>query len=595
MDYADLPTSCLPTPIVQYHSPGSEVGAAIARTRMPARSPMPTALPPESWPALPIASHLAQSGVTPVEPVIEPAPGEPDALTPPIDVPVPTADPLTKPILVQQVKVLGSTLFTQADLAPLTQSVLGKTVSPAELQALADQITQKYLNQGYITSRAILDETTLANAAGVVTIRVIEGSVERIEVKGTRRLHPDYVIRRVRLGTRAPLNAARLEDQLRLLRADPLFKNVDASLRAGENLGQSLLVVRVVEVDAWTGSVGVDNYSPPSVGSEEVATRLTYRNLSGNGDQLGAGYSRSLTGGAENYGLSYQVPLNPMDGTLQLRANWNRNKITLAPFDVLDIRGRSQLYDLTYRQPLWRSPRQEFALSFGFAYQNGQTFSFNSIPTPFGIGPDADGFSRTSIFKFGQEYIRRDVKGAWSARSLFSLGTGLFKATRNSGDIPDGQFFSWLGQVQRAQRLHENHLLLVQTAMQFSTDPLLPAQQFAIGGGYSVRGYRENARAGDNGIRFSVEDRITVQRDASGLSVLQIAPFAEAAVVWNNDRNPNRLPAQTFLPTVGLGILWQPTANLNLRLDYGIPLVNLRDRGSNIQDDGFHFSLSYQF
>ncbi len=616
MDYAKAPLSSLPSQsgqsgVAAQKLPSTPQGKSQDAWKF-GQSPPFTVRLPEFSPVAATKGAIAQSNrnsngtppeperppLEPVEPggnILIPAPLDPGSVDPSTPTPEsPNAPGQTiEPFQVQQVRVTGSTLFTPADFASLTQSVMGKTVGAAEIQAIADQITQKYLNQGYITSRAILE--TITPAAGLVTIRVLEGGVERIEVKGTKRLNPNYVIRRVQLGTGTPLNAARLEDQLRLLRADPLFKNVEASLRAGEKLGQSILIVRVVEVEPWTGSLGADNYSPPSVGSEEVIGRVTYRNLSGNGDQLGVLYGRSLTGGAENYGLSYQVPLNPRDGTLQLRASWNRNKITLPPFDVLDIRGRSEIYDLTYRQPIWRSPRQEFALSFGFAYQNGQTFSFNDIPTPFGIGADADGFSRTSIFKFGQEFIRRDVKGAWSARSLFSIGTGLFKATQNTGDIPDGQFVSWLTQVQRAQRLNDDHLLLVQTAMQFSTDPLLPAQQFAIGGGYSVRGYRENARAGDNGLRLSIEDRITVQRNASGLSVLQLVPFAEAGVVWNHPRNPNRLPAQTFLPTIGLGVLWQPTDNLSLRLDYGIPLVKLRDRGSNIQDDGFHFSIGYQF
>ena len=95
------------------------------------------------------------------------------------------------------------------------------------------------------TSRAILDAAPSVD--GVVTIQVIEGGVERIEVKGTRRLNPDYVVRRVQLGTGTPLNAAHLEDQLRLLRADPLFKNVEASLRAGEKLGQ--MDINLPEID----------------------------------------------------------------------------------------------------------------------------------------------------------------------------------------------------------------------------------------------------------------------------------------------------------------------------------------------------------
>ena len=34
-----------------------------------------------------------------------------------------------------------------------------------------------------------------------------------------------------------------------------------------------------------------------------------------------------------------------------------------------------------------RSPREEFALSLGFTYQDGQTFLFDDLATPFGVGP----------------------------------------------------------------------------------------------------------------------------------------------------------------------------------------------------------------
>ena len=38
----------------------------------------------------------------------------------------------------------------------------------------------------------------------------------------------------------------------------------------------------------------------------------------------------------------------------------------------------------------------------------------------------------------------------------------------------------------------------------------------------------------------------------------------------------------------------QVTRGLNVRLDYGIPLVGVRNRGDSLQDNGFYFSLQYQ-
>ncbi|MFB2771374.1 ShlB/FhaC/HecB family hemolysin secretion/activation protein [Pelatocladus sp. BLCC-F211] len=479
------------------------------------------------------------------------------------------------------------------EIKSITQSVEGKTVTVSELQGVADKITQLYLNRGYITSRAVLVDQTIAS--GVVVFRIFEGGVEEIQVEGTKKVSPKYIINRIKLAQLNPLNKDQLEDQLRLLRADPLFKNVEASLRPGKTFGQSILIVRVTEANSFKASFGIDNYSPPSVGSEQFGVGLAYRNLIVSGDQIATSYKRSTTGGANLYDLSYRIPLNPMDGTLQIRAAINDYKITDPEFANLDIRGDSNLYEITYRQPLIRSPREEFALSLGFTFQDGQTFIFNNLPIPFGIGPDADGVSRTSVFKFGQDYLKRDPKGAWSLRSQFNIGIGLFDATINDHPTPDSRFLSWLGQVQRVQQLNNDNLLIAALDLQLTPDSLLPSQQFVIGGGQSVRGFRQNARYGDNGVRFSLEDRITLERNEAGASTMQLAPFVDLGVVWNHPDNPNNddLPSQRFLAGAGLGFLWEPIPHLNLRLDYAVPFVDLRDRGENAQDHGFYFSVYY--
>ena len=179
-------------------------------------------------------------------------------------------------------------------------------------------------------------------------------------------------------------------------------------------------------------------------------------------------------------------------------------------------------------------------------------------------------------------------------RSQFCIGTGLLNATETSDSTPDGQFFSWLVQAQRVQQINNDNLLIAQLDLQLTPNPLLSSQQFVIGGGQSVRGFRQNVRSGDNGVRLSVEDRITVKKNASGNPILQVAPFIDAGLIWNADSNPNNLPGQTFLAGAGVGVLWKPLPRLNVRLDYGLPLIKLDDKGDNIQDDGLYFSLGYR-
>ena len=499
--------------------------------------------------------------------------------------------PIAQAIAVKKVKIVGSTILNDVELVTISKTLEGQQVTPEQIQKAAQSITQIYADRGYLTSQAAVDPQKIVD--GVVTIQVVEGRVEKIEIQGLTNTNPDYVRSRVELGTSTPLNTAKLEDQLRLLRADPIFSDVEASLKSGSQPDSSILVVTVKEANQFGGFAGIDNFSPPAVGSERYGGGLFFRNLSGNGDTFAASYYGTTTGGSNQYDLSYSIPLNPMNGTLSLRYSPSNYRITQAPFDVLNIRGNNNLFDLNFRQPLVRTSVEEFALSLGYSYQRGQTFAFNDLATPFGIGPEPDGTSRTSIFKFGQDYTLRDLFGAWSLRSQFSLGTGLFGSTNVT--TPSGSFLSWLGQIQRVQSLGTDSLLIGALDLQLSADPLLSSQQFTIGGGQSIRGFRQNARSGDNGIRFSLENRFVAFRNEQNAALLQVIPFLDAGAIWNHPNNPNTLPSQNFLAGGGLGLLFTPLDRLNLRLDYAIPFVNLSDRGTNLQESAFYFSLGYQF
>lgn len=498
---------------------------------------------------------------------------------------------------IRQIRVIGSTVFNEEDFTPVLKEFEERELTPEQIRAASDAVTQLYLNQNYLNSRAVSITPQSDNTDGILVIRVIEGRLAKIDIRGTQRVNPSYIRSRIQLANTVPLNTVKLEDQLRLLRLDPLFKNIEASIRPTGQEGESSLVVTVEEAESFTSKLLIDNYSPVSVGGERLGLEVGYRNLTGLGDLLTGSYYRTFTGGSQVFNLSYQIPVNGMNGTLGVRVSPSSTKITELPFKNFNIEGEQELYEINYRQPLWRSPREEFALSLGFTHQSGQTFLFDRLPTPFGIGPDGNGVSRTSVIRFGQEYLNRDPQGVWFGRSQFNLGVGLFNATISQDPVPDGRFFSWTGQLQRSQRLSNNHLLLIQADWQFTLNSLLASQQFVIGGGQSVRGYRQNIRSGDYGMRFAVEDRITIQRNESGLPMIQIAPFLDLGVVRNQSGNPNRLPEQKLLVSTGLGFLWNQALgidNLSMRLDYAIPFVDLKDRGNNVQDQGFHFSLRYQ-
>jgi len=514
-------------------------------------------------------------------PVPLPEDGPPE--TPPTPPPAPLPSGADTPFTVTNIQVVGSSIFEDATLAAIVAPYENRELTLAELQQAADAITQRYLNEGYITSRAIVSPQTVAD--GIVQIEVLEGELEEITVEGTETLQ-DYVKVRIAQGGTRPLNQARLEDQLRLLRIDPMFDSVEASLRAGSGEGKSRLIVRVEEAATIGGSVFSDNYSPPAVGDVRVGGSLQFRNLAGLGDTLFGSTTWTTTGGSKVYELGYRVPISPMNGTLLLRMTPNNFEITdpNQPTFSLDTEGSTDIYEVSVRQPLVRTPRDEFALSLGYRYREGSTLIS-------GIITDA---TTTHVLSFAQDYLHRDIDGAWALRSQFRLGEEQQDDINGLTGSTD-TFFSWIGQVQRVQRLSPNNLLLIQGSVQLTPSSLPGSEKFFAGGGLSVRGYDQNQRFGDNGVRFSVEDQIVITRNDSGQPFFQIAPFIEGVYLWN-DSERTEVTDNNFLLGTGMGFLLNITEDFNARADFAYPLVDIEELAT---DDPpglrFYFNIGYQF
>lgn len=469
------------------------------------------------------------------------------------------------------------------------QKKLNKTEFVQIYQEIAKLLTQTYLNQGYITSKAVPQENLAIPVDGIITIPILEGRLKEIVLMNRERLNPNYICDRVGLGVGVPLNIIQIEEQLRLLKQNPLLSGINGSLKESGTAGFSILEVTVQESQPFSTSFSFDNYSPISLGSERMGISLGYKNPTGLGDDISATYYRSTTGGLNLADFTYRFPLNPMEGTLQLRATPTWTKVTQAPFDQFDITGTNPVYEMSYRQPLVRTIQDTLALSLGFRYQDGETL---------GLGrPDLFGNSRTSVIQFNQDYLHRDLDGLWFLQSQLNFGTGLFNATQQADPLPSGNFFSWIAQGQRLQRLTEDQLLILQGSLQLTPDSLLPDYLFIIGGGQSVRGYVQNARSGDNGFRFSVENRITLVRNDEDASIFEVAPFMDMGSVWNSAGNPTQLPPNTFLMSTGLGLIWNNAFLINgltLRFDYGFPIIDIHSPVNNLQNDGIYFQLNYQ-
>ncbi|BAY37053.1 surface antigen variable number [Nostoc sp. NIES-2111] len=546
-----------------------------------AQNPNPQDLPPDKFNNVP---------VSPLPSEITPQPSIQEQLLPPPQLPTqPNSgqDDLQTKFQVDQIEVVGSTVFTPEQFAAITNSYIKREITFADLLKVRDAITKLYTDKGYATTGALIAPQILE--AGVVKIQVIEGSLQEIKITGNRRLRTNYIRDRIQLGAAKPLNIPRLIESLQLLRLDPRIQNLSAELQSGVTPGTNVLQVEVQEADTFKLTATLDNGRSPSVGSFRRGIDIQEANLLGLGDTLSVGYAN--TDGSNTINLNYTLPVYARNGTVFFGFNQGWNSVIEEPFSVLDIQSNTHSYELGYRQPLLQKPTQELAMGLSFSRQESQTELGIDNIGPFRLSPgaDANGSTRISALRFFQEYTQRSEQQVFAARSQFSWGLSWFDANISS-DQPDSRFFAWRGQTQWVRQLAPETLFLVRGDLQLANDSLVPLEQFGLGGQLSVRGYRQDVLLTDNGMLLSAELRLPIVRATKLGGVLQLTPFIDVGKGWNNN---GKNPSQDTLVGTGLGLLWRQGDNFSARLDWGIPLTSVEADKRSLQENGLYFSIRY--
>jgi hemolysin activation/secretion protein len=548
----------------------SEKNPAIAQSIRPADVIPPVPVSPEVSPQFlpPIDQLLKPNNLKPNNPQIQPNLETPDA---------------NNTFVVREFRVIGSTVFSVDELAAVVSPFTNRPISFAELLQARAAIADLYIRNGYITSGAFIPPQETNN--GTITIQVVEGKLEEIQITGTNRVNPSYIRSRLEIATGAPLNRDRLLNALQLLQLDPLFTFVSSELKTGSQLGTNILAVKVNEANSFNVRASLDNSAPLSVGQLSRQIEVSDRNLLGFGDRLAATYGN--TDGRSQYSLNYTGPVNAYNGTLGFVFSNTNSNVIEPEFKVLDIYSNSTTYELTFRQPLIQTPAQEFAIGLTASHSDSFT-TLLKLPIPLSAGADDFGRTKLSTLRFFQDFTHRSSEDVLALRSQISLGLrGTLNSTINVKS-PDSGFVAWRGQLQYIRALAEDTLLIVSGSLQLADRPLPAAEKFSIGGSQNGRGYRQDALVGDGGLSVSLEARFPIARVPEVQGLLQIVSFIDLGSVWNQGGLTTSV--NNWILGTGLGLRWQMSNRLTAKLDYGLPLISTR---SNRQENTVYFSFSY--
>ena len=494
-------------------------------------------------------------------------------------------------LVVNEIRFDGNGVYSDEELRDVISVDLSKPLSTEDLEAIRKAVSRFYFNNGYVNSGAMIGEQDLSK--GVLTVSVVEGALDKINVMGTGWLRPGYVEKRIRSGVKTPLSMEDLKRSLEFVRRDEKIRKINTALLPGDELGQSHLDVIVTENKLLDAGIGISNRRPPSVGAEEAEVYVGTRNLTSLGDTLRLNYTFTDEGmdevdfdGADNYAVSYSLPLHTSGTSLELGTVRSDYVILEEPFDTLNIQSDTQMVSVGIRQPIYNDLKHEFSVSLKGERRQSETMVSGM---PFSISPGStDGMTRIAALRFSPEYVYRSSKRVIAVRSTLSFGLDTQDPVLDESYM-EPEFFSWLTQASWVEAIGSSeNLFALKSYYQHTDERLISMEQFSLGGMNTIRGYRENQIIRDNAFSISPEVRIPILRDRYTKPIMHLIPFFDYGIGWNAEGDRDR----ESIYSLGLGLTYKPTDNVNMSLYWGYAFeeFDIKD-DDDLQDYGIHFQV----
>jgi hemolysin activation/secretion protein len=442
----------------------------------------------------------------------------------------------------QAIEIQGSTVYSPGELQALAVPYTNRTISVADLFQLADEITAKYRNDGYILSRAVVPAQNLSTSAASVRLTVVEGFVSSYQVQGYN--SPMIEGYASQITTSRPLRAGDLERFMLLVNDLPGVTAHAVLSPASDVVGGTVLTVETTH-KLYDATIAADNRGTEYIGPYQLYAGAGVNIPSWDGRLSGRWITTPSIRELQYGEASYQQNIGTDGLRMTLYGNdfKTRPGFTLAPFNT---RSYGNIFTGTLTYPIIRSRSQNLEAHGLVGEDDLVTRVANNSTLP----PSSNDHLR--FVRAGLHYDLADqFQGVNIVTAEVSQGVKAFGASASGNLRPtpsrpnqSAAFEKFVGEVSRQQDLpwiYPGIGLLGAAEMQLSPSNALPAsEQFGLGGPNYGRGYAPSDVVGDEGWAAKVEVQYTStlpqdwQSWAGWLDHYQLYSFYDRGRVFHN-------------------------------------------------------------
>ncbi|HET8729876.1 MAG TPA: POTRA domain-containing protein [Moraxellaceae bacterium] len=413
-------------------------------------------------------------------------------------------------IHVNHVVFRGNTAFSSEQLSRIAH-VESADVSIQDLRAAAHRVSQFYRDQGFLVARAYLPAQDIVG--GVVTIAVLEGKLDRIEVNNASDVSSERVRRVVasQMPGQAPVNTAGANRALLLLQQTPGIGAVQGSLHPGAEVGTTAMTVDVKSAPLVSGNIAADNYGSSFTGKNRLSGNLVVSNMLSRADQLTFQGIVTDRDALDSGRIAWDFPV-AYDGIRVGAAVSHTGYEVGKQFTALDTHGSARTTALYGNYPMVLTPTAQVngnvsvewrdlvdttgALSFSdrkAIMATVLTLSGNFVDTALGQPASSDW----------------KVAGTFGDLDLRTLSVAALDAVSAHAE---GHYQKLVIRLNREQTLIGNLSFYAAGTAQRADNNLDSSEQFFLGGPNGIRAYPVGEAPGDEGWQGTLEFRYRVAR-----------------------------------------------------------------------------------
>ena len=485
-------------------------------------------------------------------------------------------------IILKKINFEGNTIFSNETLQEVVKKYIDIEIEENNLEDITEELSFFYKSQGY-WANAVLPEQDIDDQQLLVTI--YEGKLGKFLIKKKDKdvaISDEELLKYLQnnISKDKILRIDQLDTNLKIINNIPRIV-ATAQLEAGENLGETDIIIEVANKDLFDFSNTTDNTGSRASGYNQNTASINLNNPLGIGEQFN--FQNVKSQGTNYFSLNNSYPLGYEGSRISFKVAKMRYKLR-APYSSTSPTGFSTEFSSAITTPFIQSSK--------FNLGSTLTVSKNKYVNDINTGNNSKKYLEKLSLSLNADHRDTFLGGGINFGNVeFSVGELNLRdnptnhdtdqsSAKNSGNSRVASL-----NLNRLQKIDDSHFLTLKLKGQYSADNLDGAEQFSLGGSNGIRAYPNNEGAGAMGYLTTIELKKLLGNNIEVGLFYDYGRTMLYKFLWAgwNDANP-AISNNYSLEGYGLSFNWTVMDNVKLNILHARKSGDNQGRDANGDD-----------